>query len=234
MARDAQMQGDRVNTEYYLQFADHYFRVLSDGRARSEDQRPQTQTNGFDGDDEDYGDEGEPIRTNEQQAQREDSRRDYGNRDDGRNDQRRDDGRSDSQRRDYAQRDDYRRDSQGRSDQNRDAQSRDYNRETPRNDGRREESRNDQRPPQAANNGHASYRNGAENEAAPQPAEKIERKPATRSRSKPAAAPVSEDAPAFDAAVLPPALGIAAESATEEKPKRRRGRPPASEGTQAG
>ncbi|MES2498220.1 MAG: DUF4167 domain-containing protein, partial [Pseudomonadota bacterium] len=26
LARDAQMQGDRVNTEYYLQFADHYFR----------------------------------------------------------------------------------------------------------------------------------------------------------------------------------------------------------------
>src|SRR5215217_5953993 len=29
MARDAQMSGDRVQSEYYLQFADHYFRVLS-------------------------------------------------------------------------------------------------------------------------------------------------------------------------------------------------------------
>ena len=40
MARDAQLAGDRVQTEYYLQFADHYFRVLSENRARMEDQRP--------------------------------------------------------------------------------------------------------------------------------------------------------------------------------------------------
>jgi len=39
LARDAQMQGDRVNTEYYLQFADHYFRVLSESRSRFEEQR---------------------------------------------------------------------------------------------------------------------------------------------------------------------------------------------------
>ena len=38
LARDAQMQGDRVNTEYYLQFADHYFRVLNENRARFEEQ----------------------------------------------------------------------------------------------------------------------------------------------------------------------------------------------------
>ncbi|WP_420142302.1 DUF4167 domain-containing protein [Sphingomonas sp.] len=41
LARDAQMSGDRVNTEYYLQFADHYFRVLNENRARFEEQRPQ-------------------------------------------------------------------------------------------------------------------------------------------------------------------------------------------------
>ena len=40
MARDAQLSGDRVQTETYLQFADHYFRVLSEGRARFEEQRP--------------------------------------------------------------------------------------------------------------------------------------------------------------------------------------------------
>ena len=33
LARDAQLQGDRVQTEYYLQFADHYFRVLNENRA---------------------------------------------------------------------------------------------------------------------------------------------------------------------------------------------------------
>jgi len=32
LASEAQRQGDRVNTEYYLQFADHYFRVIADQR----------------------------------------------------------------------------------------------------------------------------------------------------------------------------------------------------------
>src|SRR5947209_16148173 len=41
MARDSQLAGDRVQTEYYLQFADHYFRVLGESRARFEDQRRQ-------------------------------------------------------------------------------------------------------------------------------------------------------------------------------------------------
>jgi hypothetical protein len=40
MARDAQLSGDRVQTEYYLQYADHYFRVLSESRARFEEQNP--------------------------------------------------------------------------------------------------------------------------------------------------------------------------------------------------
>ena len=53
LARDSQMAGDRVTTEYYLQFADHYFRVLSESRARFEDQRPQhgNSDDEFDGED---------------------------------------------------------------------------------------------------------------------------------------------------------------------------------------
>ena len=39
MARDAQLAGDRVQTEYYLQYADHYFRVLEDSRSRFEEQQ---------------------------------------------------------------------------------------------------------------------------------------------------------------------------------------------------
>jgi len=66
MAADSQRQGDRVNTEYYLQFADHYFRVLSDQRGRFEEQ-PQRRQQFDDNDgDEDFGDEGEPIRVGEQ------------------------------------------------------------------------------------------------------------------------------------------------------------------------
>jgi len=39
MAQDAQVNGDRVNAEYYHQFADHYFRVNADTIARREEQR---------------------------------------------------------------------------------------------------------------------------------------------------------------------------------------------------
>lgn len=39
MAQDAQVNGDRVTAEYYLQFADHYFRVNADAMARREEQR---------------------------------------------------------------------------------------------------------------------------------------------------------------------------------------------------
>lgn len=45
LARDAQLAGDRVNTEYYLQFADHYFRVLADNRARQEEQQARFRRN---------------------------------------------------------------------------------------------------------------------------------------------------------------------------------------------
>jgi uncharacterized protein DUF4167 len=55
MARDAQLAGDRVQTEYYLQFADHYFRVLSESRARFEEQNPRRQRD--DDLDEDEGEE---------------------------------------------------------------------------------------------------------------------------------------------------------------------------------
>jgi hypothetical protein len=41
LARDAQLAGDRVQTEYYLQYADHYYRVLEDNRSRFEEQQAQ-------------------------------------------------------------------------------------------------------------------------------------------------------------------------------------------------
>lgn len=39
LAHDAHLNGDRVQEEYYLQFADHYFRVLADQKQRMEDAR---------------------------------------------------------------------------------------------------------------------------------------------------------------------------------------------------
>jgi Domain of unknown function (DUF4167) len=74
MARDSQLAGDRVQTEYYLQFADHYFRVLSESRARFEDQSPRRQR------DDDFDDEDGDEELNEAEAETEasdgDERRD--------------------------------------------------------------------------------------------------------------------------------------------------------------
>ena len=39
LAQDAHLNGDRVQAEYYLQFADHYFRVSADTRVRQDEQR---------------------------------------------------------------------------------------------------------------------------------------------------------------------------------------------------
>ena len=52
MARDSQLAGDRVQTEYYLQYADHYFRVVNENRSRFEEQRPRRDSEDDEGDDE--------------------------------------------------------------------------------------------------------------------------------------------------------------------------------------
>ncbi|MFA7441572.1 MAG: DUF4167 domain-containing protein [Sphingomonadaceae bacterium] len=56
LARDAHQAGDRVASEYYLQHADHYFRVLNDTRLRQDEMR--ARRNIFDplADDDDDGD----------------------------------------------------------------------------------------------------------------------------------------------------------------------------------
>lgn len=53
MAHDAHLNGDRVQEEYYLQFADHYFRVMADQRQRQEDMRQPRR-------DDRFGDQDEP------------------------------------------------------------------------------------------------------------------------------------------------------------------------------
>ena len=60
LAREAQLQGDRVLTEYYLQFSDHYFRIGAENRARFEENRQPrrdewSSDDGLDGDGDDYG-----------------------------------------------------------------------------------------------------------------------------------------------------------------------------------
>jgi hypothetical protein len=80
MARDAQLGGDRVQTEYYLQYADHYYRVLGESRARFEEQRRQRGDGGDDGDDydgdEDMAEGGDEPRQHSQRDNQRDNQRD--------------------------------------------------------------------------------------------------------------------------------------------------------------
>ena len=63
LAQDAQHNGDRVQAEYYLQFADHYFRVIADSRPRPDEQQQQRGgrreeqdfSNEEDGDEDEFG-----------------------------------------------------------------------------------------------------------------------------------------------------------------------------------
>ena len=61
LARDAQQSGDRVLTEYYLQFSDHYFRVLADTRARYEENQPRREGGQDQGDGPQSYDDGEEV-----------------------------------------------------------------------------------------------------------------------------------------------------------------------------
>ena len=102
LARDAQLAGDRVQTEYYLQYADHYFRVLGENRARFEDQRRQR------GDDVDEV-EGEELETADAEVSDEnEERQDRGDRGD----------RGDRNER-YGRRDNRDRDNRGDNDRGR-------------------------------------------------------------------------------------------------------------------
>ena len=94
LARDAQMQGDRVQSEYFLQFAEHYYRVLNENRARFEEQ-PRQRDDYYSDEDEDQdeaasaadGDDGaerKPMEEREERPFRADrGERDRGERDRG-------------------------------------------------------------------------------------------------------------------------------------------------------
>jgi hypothetical protein len=218
LAADAQRQGDRVNAEYYLQFADHYFRVLAETRSRFEEQNPNQNQRGAR--DDGYGDEGEDgfdddgndtvanDTDNEPRRQPQHARDDRGNREAG----------------------------------NRDANSReDRGNREPREPRPAREPRDDRsnRANGASNangNGYPATDGDSFGSAAEQPseerAERVVRDEPRRARprrdDRPATAPVVET---FDAALLPPSLGISASVSDDEqapaKPRRPRRRPAA-------
>lgn len=204
LARDAQMQGDRVNTEYYLQFADHYFRVLAETRSRFEEQNPGQQQQGrrpstdIDLYDDEFEGEGvEGQRGNEGEPSEGEQR---GNQDGyGRGDQR-----PEREARRDRTRDDRQREDRPREDRQR---------------GPRERfDRNDRRPA-------TEYRNEGEpaEAVAPTPANEDDapRADQPRRRGRPRREDAAEETAGI-AAILPPALGVEGEVVAEAKPRRRR------------
>ena len=293
LARDAQMSGDRVNTEYYLQFADHYFRVLAETRSRFEENRQPQQggANTFQDEETEYDDDGAPIAADPSRQQNgnqnyQGDRQNNGNQQD----------RPERQNQDRQGQDRQNQDRQGQDRQGQNRQDRQYN---DRNDRADRGQQDDDRPRRQNGNGsNASYGNEGErytrddrgnrndrndnrgnegrsnegrgNETRADRAERyqaedvalapvetpvIEAAPivteeqpqeAPRRRGRPRREPVAEAPAAFDSAALPPSLNISAvvpdaapandagdSEEAVEKPRRRRGRPPASEATNA-
>ncbi len=63
LAQDSALNGDRVQAEYYLQFADHYFRVIADSKAQKDEMRPRRDADRDQSEDfDDDGDESERNR----------------------------------------------------------------------------------------------------------------------------------------------------------------------------
>jgi hypothetical protein len=262
LARDAQMQGDRVNTEYYLQFADHYFRVLAETRSRFEENRRQNGGAPYEEDEQEYDEDGEPIaRPEPRQAEprQQEPRQSNGNGYNGQN--------GNQDRQDRGAQDRGNRQNEG---PNGNQQSGQYDDERPRSRNNGYEGNNDRyaRDDRGDRNGNdrsagdrgnrAPYAQDDEDRAprreaqpqrepraapvrqeAPRQEAAVEAAPAVQERprrGRPPRRPVEEEAPAlFEADLLPPSLSISAvvPDEAEEKPRRRRGRPPASETTSA-
>ena len=71
LAHEAAMNDDRVQTEYYLQFADHYFRVIADNKAQKDEaQAKRNAERGNNSSDDDEDDDGQEERQNDRQNDR--------------------------------------------------------------------------------------------------------------------------------------------------------------------
>lgn len=219
LAHDASLNGDRVQTEYYLQFADHYFRVVADSRTQQNEQRPRRDdqqssssydNDGYDSDDRDERDDapqGQPPRGPVDRDDDERSSPEQGAR------------ASEGEETDNATSRDNpfirdARESQARESQGRDGQARDGQEREGRGEGQRSapRSRGRGRPPGKAG---PSEEAGPSNEAAT--VKSTGRKPRERI--------VSNDDASFDPGLLPPSIPRDEEPAPRPARGRRRARP---------
>jgi len=192
LAQDAHHNGDRVQMEYYLQFADHYFRVIADNKARQDEvrggRRPDEREAAEEYGDDDFDfDRGRRNDRPSHDRQNDDSRQPRGDAEEGESGQEsetftpddRDDGRSESQPR----------------QQNARRQPR-----KPRDDGRGERPERNDRPERAAR----ADRPERSEPRIEKPAEKRAEKPAPRAR-KPRP-PVDTGHGSIDSSILPPSI----------------------------
>jgi hypothetical protein len=232
LARDAQQAGDRVTAEYYLQYAEHYYRVLGDYRDKQPEQNRQRgrdfyedDANGYGGDEAEAGDEDS---TEAREDDRDDDREEP--RADSRNDSRSDDGRSWQGERPRERN----RDQQGREprrDDNREQGAREQNRDQ----GNREQGGRERQPW----NGDGQRRDRGERRDRPEQRDRRPERSEPRAESRPeprAAEPAEGPIPGLPGpatlrinrpAEEPPApvvSAVAIETEGEPAP-RRRGRP---------
>jgi hypothetical protein len=202
LAQDAHHNGDRVQMEYYLQFADHYFRVIADNKARVDEQRGAPRRNDERDQAEEFGDDDIDFgsgRRNEQPT------------------------RSRYEQQDSASRSDQDEGEQGQEGESFLSEDRDDDRGS---EGGRD--RSDQQPrPQAARRQQRKPRDGdrdaarperaarSERAARPERAERTEKrteqaeaKPAPRARKprKPAEDGRAKDVGGIDSSILPPSI----------------------------
>lgn len=214
LAQDAHHNGDRVQMEYYLQFADHYFRVIADNKARVDETRggrrpdDRDQAEEYGDDDLDFGRRSGPSSRSRYEQQDNDSRSDMAEGESGQEgeafladdrDDRRDDDRGDRQPRQQSTRrqprkprDDNRPERTDRSDASRPERS-----EAPRAE-RAERAERTERAPRAER---------PERSDAPRSerrADKPAEKPAPRAR-KPRK-PADDDRAMIDSSILPPSI----------------------------
>jgi len=232
LARDSQQAGDRVLTEYYLQFADHYFRVLADTRARYEENQPRREggrearydgdEQGFEGEEGFEGEQGDefdmrPQQQSQPQRQERPQQARY-DRDD--RPERQDENGEQRARRDGQGRDGQGRDGQGRSEQPRDNQNRDYQDRRP-NGSDRPQRDTQPRETQPREDAPRLDRNREDRPREDRPREaRAPRVPRERTES------VEAGIPATLGFELPPAIASAPTIESDEAPApKRRGRP---------
>ena len=206
LARDAQQAGDRVTAEYYLQYAEHYFRILGDHRDRQPEGR-----NGRDG----YVDDG--VDGDSGNAESDDDRGDDG-------DQRRDERARDDRPRDDRPRDERPRDERPREDRPRQERPR----EDRGADGNRRDWQRDRRDRRPERSEQPRDQDSTDAPAIDDRESFLQALPPPVSRGEGPRLSVRRDAEEAPAAPVP-AESVAAEAAPTEKPVRRRTRKPAAE-----